>query len=234
MKKTVCSALLLILFNVPAWATPAQSLASIQQIATDYLTQTIQQRHINGRLEVVAGKLDNRLRLPQCPVALTAYLPTDANPIRATTVGVKCPQGQSWSLFVPVRVNIYTHAIVSPNTIARGSLIRYEDVTLTEVNINQLHHGYFSQTSEVVGKLAKRQIRPGTVINRHAIAEPMIVKRGQPVTIHASKGGLTVSMKGEAMQDGAIKSLIRVKNLASGRVIRGTIVGSGQVSVTIN
>jgi flagella basal body P-ring formation protein FlgA len=57
------------------------------------------------------------------------------------------------------------------------------------------------------------------------------VKRGNQVEIIAISQGLQVRMMGKALADGGLGDRIKVKNLNSGRVITGTVAGTGLIHV---
>ena len=57
------------------------------------------------------------------------------------------------------------------------------------------------------------------------------VRRGERVSILATTAALQVRMEGEALSDGAIGEIIRVRNLSSRQEIEAQVVGPGQVQV---
>jgi flagella basal body P-ring formation protein FlgA len=60
---------------------------------------------------------------------------------------------------------------------------------------------------------------------------PILVKRGDTVTITTSNPNLAIAMQGTALMDGAQGQRIRVKNTTSNRVISGVVTKAGVVSV---
>jgi flagella basal body P-ring formation protein FlgA len=58
---------------------------------------------------------------------------------------------------------------------------------------------------------------------------PLVIKRGDTVSMEANIGGITVKTSGTAISDGRIGQQIRVKNNQSARVINAKVIGSGQV-----
>jgi flagella basal body P-ring formation protein FlgA len=69
------------------------------------------------------------------------------------------------------------------------------------------------------------------VVHAGLLKRANLVKRGSKVEIIANFDGLDVRMRGEALADGGRGDRIRVKNLSSGRVVTGTVSGSGVVHV---
>jgi flagella basal body P-ring formation protein FlgA len=61
--------------------------------------------------------------------------------------------------------------------------------------------------------------------------KPELVERGESVTIIYQSPGLMLAVRGKASDGGAEGDMIDVVNLQSKRVVRGTIIGRGQVAV---
>lgn len=61
------------------------------------------------------------------------------------------------------------------------------------------------------------------------LSSPVLVKRGDAVTMVARRDGIEVSMAGEAMDAGGKGAMVRVRNVASGQVVRMRVSGSGTV-----
>ena len=59
-----------------------------------------------------------------------------------------------------------------------------------------------------------------------------LVRRGDRIALAWNKNGIKVSMRGQAMKDGAAGERVMVKNLSSKRVIEGIVRDSGTVVVS--
>jgi flagellar basal body P-ring formation protein FlgA len=58
---------------------------------------------------------------------------------------------------------------------------------------------------------------------------PELVRRGERVTLQAAGGTIAVQVEGEALAGGALGERVRVRNLATRRVVEGTVGGEGLV-----
>lgn len=121
-------ALALVLVSTSARAGDGiQPLADVEQVAREYIAR------LNGMdpTGVEVGPMDRRLRLPVCEVALAAFLPQGSRTTGQTTAGVRCPGGQSWSVFVPVTVRtavapgapLRTATVPGPRVVRRGDAV---------------------------------------------------------------------------------------------------------------
>ncbi len=83
----------------------------------------------------------------------------------------------------------------------------------------------------LVGKVARRTLLPGQPITINAIESPKLVRRGVPVRLVFTEGGLTIITYAEPMQSGSAGEVIRVRNTESGTVIVGVVQADGSIVV---
>ena len=186
-----------------------------------------------SRFEVRVRRLDPRLRLRRCRHPLQTRLPEGARRRGATTVIVRCPGQDGWSIHVSGRIDIFDQVVVLARSLGRGEAITSDMLQVREQNTAQLRYGYFRQPREVVGRIAKRTLAAGTILTPGSVAAPLLVRRGERVTLVATRGAVSVRMQGEALRDGARGERIRVRNLRSKRIVEGEVVGRGVVKMTL-
>jgi len=182
-----------------------------------------------SRLEYTITALDNRLAFPDCPGPLTIERDSQQGSSNRLTLKVGCSEGAVWSIYVPVALNSYREVVVALQPLQRGSAISLGQLQLKEMDISMLHSQYFTSTDALNGKLVRRPVREGAVITADFIEEPIVIRRGDAITIIANSGTLTVKMQGTALGDGRIGQQISVRNQSSDRVIKATVRGQGEV-----
>jgi flagella basal body P-ring formation protein FlgA len=79
--------------------------------------------------------------------------------------------------------------------------------------------------------MARRTLLPGQPIPVNAVEEPWTVSRGTMVKIIVEDNGLSIVAYGSAMQSGAAGTMIGVRNVDTGVVIRGVVQPDGTVKV---
>jgi len=84
-----------------------------------------------------------------------------------------------------------------------------------------------------VGMQARRQLRAGQAIRTADLAKPDLVQRDQNVTLIYEASGLYLTMRGKALDNGTEGDVVSVMNLQSKRTVSGTVIGRGQVSITM-
>jgi flagella basal body P-ring formation protein FlgA len=234
---------LLILLAIGAWH-PAKSLAAsaanqwqdhaaIRGAAQSFLQAFVGGQHETGRTQVKLDQLDPRLKVKACHTPLDAFLPAGGRAMGNTTVGVRCPDQDGWSIYVAARIDVFGPVLVARQPLARGTRIEADDLELVERNLSNLPYGYYTDVHPVTGQLAKRTIGKATVITSPMLQEPNLVKRGQRVTVVAESGPLKIRTSGKALNDGKSGDLIRIRTEGSQRIIDGIVTATGVIKVTL-
>jgi flagellar basal body P-ring formation protein FlgA len=82
------------------------------------------------------------------------------------------------------------------------------------------------------GLIARRSLVGGSILRSGDVSKPEAVAKGDVVTILYQTPGLMLTMRGRAVDAGAKGDVISVQNPQSKKIIQGTIIGPGQVSVS--
>ncbi len=185
----------------------------------------------DGRVEVEVGYIDPRLRLARCAHAPEAFTPPGTQLSGRTTVGVRCRDPESWTVYIPATVQVYVPVVVTTGFLQRNRAITADDITLKEQDTGDLRRGYLIDPDEVIGKEPRTGIGPDTVLRPDQIQPPLLVRRGDRVSIMAESDTFRIRMEGEARGDGRKGETVRVRNLSSGREIDAEVIGRGRVRV---
>ena len=82
---------------------------------------------------------------------------------------------------------------------------------------------------QIVGKVARRTLLRGKPIALHALRDPYLVKKGNPVKVIYSAGGLIITTYAMSLKSGSLGELIQARNLDSGKIITGVIGDDGSL-----
>ena len=110
-----------------------------------------------------------------------------------------------------------------------GDVIEKSDITLQQIPERQLRKDTITDANIILGKSPKRMISANRPIRATEIAEPVVVKKGQMVEMTYTTPGVHIRDQGEALEDGSVGSIIRVKNTKTGRAITARVEGQGHV-----
>ena len=92
--------------------------------------------------------------------------------------------------------------------------------------------GALSKTAAAVGLAARHQLRPGQPLTGGDLMKPEVVQRNETVTMVYQAPGVTLTLRGQAQEAGALGDTIGVLNVDTKRVVQATVAGPGQVTVS--
>lgn len=110
-----------------------------------------------------------------------------------------------------------------------GDLLRPQDIDPAEPRRDS--PGFIESSQDIVGQEVKRRIRAGTAIPQRAIGEQALVHASEPVRVFWKAGGMSLEMRGKALEDGPLGGEIRIHNPGSGRTIRAQVVAEGTAEI---
>lgn len=103
--------------------------------------------------------------------------------------------------------------VVSVRSLPRGAIVRAEDVELRDEVPQDEHFQGFYSIDQVVGKETTRAIPKEKIIEQKSVRPPLLVRRGEVVTVCARSGGIRVRTTARARDDGSLGDLITVESL---------------------
>lgn len=187
------------------------------------------------RVEIVVSSIDPRLPIPACDLPLQTQLGQQSGQNQAVVgrvnVRVECQGSVPWSKYVPVLVRVFAPVLMSTRPLARGDVLGATDVELAEADLSTLRQSYLQDSTLAIGMEVKRALPANTVIGREALAQPLLIKRGDTVVMSAKSGPVTIRQQGVAMQNGELGAQIPVRNSNSDIVVRAVVTGPGQADV---
>lgn len=173
------------------------------------------------------------------------HLPTSVAPtVGLTDIHLEPTTGQfSATVVAPadaapaeqVRIAIHgtARAIVEVPVLARpletDEVIGANDLAWVEIDSARVPTGVAHTPAELTGMAVRRPLPAGDMVLVSDLEPPVVVARGSGVMITYTSGPLTILMRGRALQDGAIGSVVRVANSDSGRTVDAVVSGPGAV-----
>lgn len=236
LSKCAISCLLVYIFSLSANATSSviQNInhdhTEITQVAKQFISQNIDTTQYS-RTEIHMGKLDSRLKLAHCSSPLLTSLAPGSTFSGKTTVHVKCTSQSEWTIYINANIHLYSHVIHTAEPLEKGHILTKTDLILSETDLNKVRYGYFTDIKSLIGKQLKRRLPQNKIVRVNYVKAPTLVKRGEIVNIVAENTGYSVKMSGKAMSNGAKGDRVQVRNLSSQRVIEGTVIQTGVISI---
>ncbi|MBV9829040.1 MAG: flagellar basal body P-ring formation protein FlgA [Alphaproteobacteria bacterium] len=122
-----------------------------------------------------------------------------------------------------------TDAWVARHNLAPGDIVHSDDVEVR--SLPQMMPDALPVTRDLVGPELKRRVYNGHPVGAHDVGTPTTVKVNTPVEVRWEAGGLSLVMRGNALEAGSVGDQIRVLNPTTSRTIRGTILEDGSVEI---
>jgi len=118
--------------------------------------------------------------------------------------------------------------------IDRNDTISETDVTATYRWLSPQQAALHASRVEAIGRVASKRLKAGEPVRRSDVRKRTVVERGDEVVVRCPVGGLAVSMKAKALDDGAIDDRIRVRKLGDRAEFTGRITAPGEVVVDLD
>ena len=122
--------------------------------------------------------------------------------------------------------------VVPAHDIARGQVIADSDLTYATVPGAALMNGTVTAFDTVKGMEARRVLRAGETMRGDDVRRPIVVSKGQAVTMTFEAPGVQLTAMGRAMSEGGMGDTVTIQNPASFRMISGVIIAPGTVRAT--
>jgi flagella basal body P-ring formation protein FlgA len=122
--------------------------------------------------------------------------------------------------------------VVPAHDIARGETIAEGDLTFSTVDGSALMSGVPTRIDEIKGMQTRRMLAAGQAFRADDVRRPIVITKGQTVTMQFVVPGVELTAMGRAMSEGGVGDTVTIQNPVSYRMISGTVVAPGTVRAT--
>ena len=146
---------------------------------------------------------------------------------------VSAPAGDPAAMRQRVTARLVYHAElpVLNRALAPGVAIASGDLDVVKVRRDRIGADVATEAVQLIGKTPRRSLRAGEPVRLADVQLPILVHKGDLVTIVLDTGSLQLTAQGKALDDGAKDMLVRVENTKSSRIVDATVSGPGTVAV---
>ena len=162
------------------------------------------------------------------PVSLTnlRYIPnTGRFSARFSLAGLSTPVDISGRLDFSVLTPHLVRALPS------GSIIQPADLEMRNLPLQFANNIGVPTLDQLVGRQLRRNQLGGARLRQDDVIDPILIARNQIVTIFLKAGPMTLTVKGQALEDASSGKPISVLNLMSNTVVRGIATGPNSVEI---
>jgi len=113
----------------------------------------------------------------------------------------------------------------------RGKILTEKDVAVEVVSSNHLFRNAMTSLADVVGKQAIRNIGMGRVVTANSLSKPVLMNKGDRVTLVVESGPMKITAPGIMREKGFKESLVQVLNIQTKKIVYGMVLNSKTVKV---
>lgn len=201
--------------------------------------QTLQQRHNLGAAEDLTVNFDRDIESRTLPASYAGapQLVSERFDVRSGRfdISYEINGGEGAA---PARLRLTGTAVetviatVLTRPVQRNEVIKASDIVTERRPKSEVASDAASRDA-AIGMQARQTLRSGQVVRSADLAKPDLVTRDQGVTLIYRAAGIYLTARGKALDTGAEGEVVNVLNLQSKRTITGTVIGRGQVAITV-
>lgn len=148
----------------------------------------------------------------------------------ATTKG----QEQSQFFTVSGKIEPLTDIPMLTRAITPGDIIEESDITWNKLPSNRLSQNFILKAEEIIGQTPKNRVmQPGQPISKHDVRAPIVIKRGDAVTIAYKTESMLLTTTAIAEKDAATGEIARFKTTNNNRIIQARVIGPQKAEINI-
>ncbi|RYE81947.1 MAG: flagellar basal body P-ring formation protein FlgA [Hyphomicrobiales bacterium] len=125
--------------------------------------------------------------------------------------------------------------VEAPHLIATrpaGTVLTPSDIEMKLVPLKYAESTGIVGMDQLVGRQLERSGRAGLMLRAGDVADPQVITRNQMVTVYLKSGPMTLTVKGQALNNAAAGQPVQVMNTASKKIVIGTALPNGGVDMT--
>ncbi|MBS0203078.1 MAG: flagellar basal body P-ring formation protein FlgA [Planctomycetes bacterium] len=175
----------------------------------------------------------------------SACLRASGPPVGRVNVDVTVKSHGQSPLVVPVVLEVrhYENVVSTFRPIPRGKSIQREDLYVHRWDVTG-STDYCTKPEQLIGRVVNRALPAAQIIRdldldrtgdgqSQGLGGPVVIKPHDQVNMVVRNGGLSFTIKGEAMQQGRVGETINVQNLQSRKIVSGKVVTADEVEISL-
>lgn len=123
--------------------------------------------------------------------------------------------------------------VVATRSIGRGDRFTKDNVALREVFLRDDRGQPITDLDLVLGQTAASLLREGHVLYPPAVESPLMVRRGELITVRCISGGLAIRTVARAGADGHLNDVIEVRNESTRQTYTAAVTGPREVTIQL-
>jgi flagella basal body P-ring formation protein FlgA len=130
-----------------------------------------------------------------------------------------------------VQVTVPSAVVAAVHSLSRGAVIRESDLTLVRDASHEAENGVFHTIEDVAGKQTTKAIPDGKIIAPDDLQAPLLVHKGDVVTVYARSSGIRVRTTARARDDGGLGDLVTMETMQDRKPYQARVCGPREAEV---
>lgn len=199
----------------------------------DIKAQVLEHYGVSGDLVLDLARPWGAVKVPAsgADLKVTEY-PRDglANVIN---IGCKVTVGEQtvgeWN--VTLKARLWQEVWVASTRLERGRDLDESVVNVQKVDILQNRNALLGSDEKLSGYQLAQNVNAGAPLMKRDVVGKPVIRKNQIVEAVIRRGALSITVKAQALENGAPKALIRMRNLDSKREFNAQVLNESQVNV---
>ena len=115
-------------------------------------------------------------------------------------------------------------------SVEKNDILELDDLEIVSTE-NKYQTSFFSNKKDLAGRKLKKNLKMGQILYPRHLFESFDINNGDVISIVSKLGNVSVTVSGEAQDSGNLGDLIKVKNLKSGKIIKGYIKKNKKIKI---
>lgn len=188
-----------------------------------------------GELEIHLFNLWTAITVPDDPLSLQITEMPAAGIMANVVVGFELWQGHerigAWQL--PLQAHIWREIPVAHSALLRGQLLQDADIALERRDMLAQHEALVHFPIVDSSLELTQSVPVGTPIAARMVRARPLIHRGQLVEAVFQDGSLTISLKVQSLEDGALGQTVRVLNPKTRRELYGKVQNEDLILIAL-
>lgn len=149
------------------------------------------------------------------------------------TVTVRTSQGLA-KLPVKAEVSVPDRIVVARRPLRRGEILQAADLELTLPPLGSEPAGAIEQLEDAIGRETTHSIATGQALESAWLRKPLLVKRGEVVTVFARAANVQVRTNARAVDDGGKDDVVLVERIDNRQRFAARVIGVQELEVFVS
>jgi flagella basal body P-ring formation protein FlgA len=191
--------------------------------------EAVLKAHVKETYPWAEIEIDDLLLSNKLPDEQPLKIATEKGPPGKTVFTMEFKNGKK--IIATANIKAFDWVVMSIRGFRKGYYLQKNDVFAKLMDVTRIPKGAIRNTEQVIGKPLTRSIVANAPVVDTMVSDTAVVKRGHKVTLVIESPSFIITTLGEIKENSSVGSHVKVLNLASKKIISGTLTDENTVKV---